>query len=324
MLLNKTEFHHQSIEKVKRLWHLYILDENPAQFEAEFSTLANNLLMIGTGRHEMYRSRNEFLEGMSQDQIEAHDIQFELQDEWYEVQDISDTVCIVYGSIWAREKVSPGQTVFVDMEGSRFTVVCLNTEQGVEVCSVHHSMPYADQGADEYYPKTLSLLAKELERKVELDSMTGFYSRFYMEKYVTKIMKDNDGYFFVIDLDEFKHINDTKGHLIGDQVIIEFANTLKKIASPTTLLGRMGGDEFAIWDFDIRSKSEAESKFNELSLACKKITDRLGVLVSCSAGVVFCSHTDENFSSIYAKADKALYHAKSTGKRQLHWFNEGN
>ena len=58
------------------------------------------------------------------DQVEARDIQFELQDEWYEAQRITDDVCLVYGGIWIREKSTPGKPVLIDMEGSRFTVVC--------------------------------------------------------------------------------------------------------------------------------------------------------------------------------------------------------
>ena len=83
--------------------------------------------MIGTGRHEFYKNRDDFLKGMTADQVEARDIQFELQDDWYEAQRITDDVCLVYGGIWIREKSTPGKPVLIDMEGSRFTVVCRDT-----------------------------------------------------------------------------------------------------------------------------------------------------------------------------------------------------
>lgn len=322
MTLRKKDFHKRSIDKVKKLWHLYILGENPTMLEKELNDLSDHLVMIGTGSHEFYQSKEAFLSGMSQDQMEARTIKFELQDEWYEVQDINETVCMVYGGIWAREKVLPGQTVFVDMQGSRFTILCQDTDNGVQVCSIHHSMPYMDQGSDEYYPKTLSTLAKELEQKVEVDRMTSFYSRYYMEKHVTDAIKDNDGYFFALDLDDFKHINDTKGHLMGDLVIIEFANSLRNIFSSSALFGRMGGDEFAVWDTQIASAIDAENRFNQLLKACEMITDKLNTQITCSAGIVFSHHETRDFSYIYQKADQALYQAKALGKKQLHWVDE--
>lgn len=319
MLSKKLDFHNRSIEKVKRVWHLYLLGENPAQFEVELSAIPDNLVMIGTGRAELYQSRDAFLSGMREDQIEARDIEFELHDEWYEVQDISDTVCVVYGSIWVREKIMPGQTIFVDMEGSRFTMVCRDTEHGVELCSIHHSMPYIDQGSDEYYPKTLSSLAKELEDKVKLDGMTELYRRDYMEQLVSQAISRSGGYFLALDLDDFKNINDTMGHLIGDQAIREFADILRSVASPNALLGRMGGDEFAVWDPEIKSNSEVESRFSNILMACEDITSKLGIKVTCSVGVVFCRGGSENFTSIYRRADQALYHAKALGKKRLFW-----
>ena len=317
MMSNKQDFHNRAVEKVRLLWHLYLLGENPTQLEVEFSSLPDDLLMIGTGLHEMYQTRDAFLSGMSQDQMEGRDIQFELHDEWYETQDISDTVCVVYGSIWARERVLPGQTIFVDMQGSRFTIVCRDTEHGVELCSIHHSMPYADQGSDEYYPKTLSTLARELEQKVELDRMTELYSRYYMEQHVSQAMRLSDGYFLVLDLDDFKNINDSHGHLVGDQVIREFAAVLRSVASPNALLGRLGGDEFAVWDSELQSASEAKAKFDSLLKACAEITSKLGIGVTCSAGIIFSRHNSEDFTKIYHRADQALYEAKAQGKARL-------
>ena len=174
-----TEFQKRAIESVKRIWRLYVVNLKPEELESSFRMLPEDFLMIGTGRHEFYKNRDDFLKGMTADQVEARDIQFELQDDWYEAQRITDDVCLVYGGIWIREKSTPGKPVLIDMEGSRFTVVCRDTPGGVQICNVHHSMPYLDQGEDEYYPKSLASLANEavqksraLEHRMELDHMT--------------------------------------------------------------------------------------------------------------------------------------------------------
>ena len=133
-----TEFQIRAIESVKRIWRLYVVNLKPEELESSFRMLPEDFLMIGTGRHEFYKNRNDFLKGMTADQVEARDIQFELQDDWYEAQRITDDVCLVYGGIWIREKSTPGKPVLIDMEGSRFTVVCRDTPGGVQICNVHH------------------------------------------------------------------------------------------------------------------------------------------------------------------------------------------
>lgn len=321
-----SDFHRRAMDKVRRLWHLYVVNENPDQMERELASLPADLLMIGTGRHELYKCREEFLRGMMADQTEARDIQFELQDEWYDVQAISTDVCVVYGSIWAREKVTPGKAVLVDMEGSRFTVVCRDTGSGVEICTVHHSMPYADQGEDEFYPKSLASLANEalkktkaLERRVEMDHMTELYNRVYMERRVTQAIGRENGCFFAIDLDEFKRVNDTMGHLAGDQVIREFARALKRAFVPSAILGRMGGDEFAVWDSAVSGREEAEGRFAALAESCRTLSEGIGTHVSCSAGIAFSGRAGEDFTALYQRADRALYRAKSLGKGRFCW-----
>lgn len=321
-----SDFHRRAMEKVRLLWHLYIVNEEPDRLERELEALPADLLMIGTGRHEFYKRRAEFLRGMTDDQTEARDIQFELQDEWYDVQEISADVCVVYGSIWAREKVTPGKAVLVDMEGSRFTAVCRATGQDVEICTIHHSMPYADQGEDEFYPKSLASLANEavkktkaLERRVEMDHMTELYNRVYMEWHVSQAIRRENGYFFAIDLDEFKRVNDTMGHLAGDRVIQEFARALKRVFAPSAILGRMGGDEFAVWDSAVANRAEAEERFAALSASCRELSQRLGAHVSCSAGIALGYRTGEEFTALYQRADRALYRAKSQGKERFCW-----
>lgn len=100
MVQQYSAFHIKAMEKVRRLWHIYIVNLEHGELEKELSSLPEDLLMIGTGRHELYKSLDEFAAGMTEDQLEARDIQFELQDEWYDVREITDDVCVVFGSIW--------------------------------------------------------------------------------------------------------------------------------------------------------------------------------------------------------------------------------
>ena len=258
----QSEFCKKAIEKVRNLWHLYIINHEPDQLERGLYGLPGNLLMIGTGRHEFYKNREEFLRGITADQLEARNIQFELQDEWYEAQEITGDVCVVYGSIWVREKSAPGKAVLVDMEGSRFTVVCRDTANGVQTL-----VSLANEAIQR---------SKALEQRVELDHMTGLYSRVYLEHHVRQRLIKEAGYFFSVDLDDFKSVNDSMGHLAGDKVIREFSQLLKKIFGTSAIIGRMGGDEFAVWDSTLREKSMAGMRFLALTEGCRALSGKEG------------------------------------------------
>lgn len=326
MSKKESDFHNRAIQAVKCLLGMYIANQEPEDFINAVEEFPDNFLTVGTGRHEFYKNKKEFLIGLSADQKEARDVQFELQDEWYEVQEISRDVCVVYGSIWVREKSTPGKSVLIDMEGSRLTVVCLDTVKGVRICSIHHSMPYLDQGEDEYYPKSLASLADEaikrskaLEYLVELDYMTELYNRVCMEQHVDQAMKGENGYFFCIDLDDFKCVNDSLGHLAGDQTIKAFARLLRKSFADHAIIGRMGGDEFAVWDSTIQDDNTAMKHFQTLIEGCCSLSEKIGISVNCSAGIAFSHPSDEGFTALYKRADQAMYCAKRKGKGCICW-----
>ena len=269
-------------------------------------------MVFGTGHHELYESREAFVAGMMADQVEARDITFEILDEWYAVQTVTDDVCVVYGTIWVRERETAGKAAFVEMD-SRFTVVCRDTPRGVEICNVHHSMPYLEQGDGEYYPKTLAGLAEEalrrtaaLEHRVELDSMTELYNRAGAERHIARAMAEEDGVFFMLDLDDFKAVNDTLGHPQGDRVIRGFADLLRQVFGPGGIVGRMGGDEFAVWAGGLDRKA-AEARFAALAEGCGVLSGRIGAAFCCSAGCAQAGPGGESFAGLYGRADRALY-----------------
>lgn len=313
-------------EAVKRFWHIYLLSKNPEEIETLIKRLREDLVVIGTGRHEIYQSLEAFNHGLTKEQAELDALDFEIIDEWYEVQPISNDVCVVYGAIWIREKESVGKTVFIEVE-SRFSVVCRLTESGFLVCNIHQSIPHIDQADGEFYPKTISLLAEEaleknrkLERRIELDPMTELLNRISIEKRVSQALCKQDGTFLIFDLDDFKSINDSLGHFTGDQVICAFTQLLRDIAEPDVILGRMGGDEFAAWiggDSDILRTEQLSST---LLSRCGEIGRAFGLDFNCSIGMYHADADTVDFNTLYRQADLALYRAKREGKGTARWI----
>lgn len=89
-----------------------------------------------------------------------------------------------------------------------------------------------------------------MEQKAERDSLTDLYNKAKMHKLVEKHIQqadDTEGAFLIIDIDDFKTINDTCGHLYGDEVLIKIANTILISAGMEDYAGRIGGDEFCVF-----------------------------------------------------------------------------
>lgn len=167
---------------------------------------------------------------------------------------------------------------------------------------------------------------KALELRASKDVLTSLWNRNYMEKYLDRMRYDQvRGSFLLLDLDNFKKINDTYGHMVGDEVLVRFANVLKANLQKDEAACRIGGDEFVVVLL-----SDAEDE--ELIPRIEKIIDEVNVQVnvakmeykdvSVSVGVALIPEDGEDFQTLYNLADKALYHVKQNGKCGYHFYND--
>ncbi|MEG0265378.1 MAG: diguanylate cyclase [Erysipelotrichaceae bacterium] len=167
--------------------------------------------------------------------------------------------------------------------------------------------------------------AQQLKLETQLDPLTGLYNKVATRSIVDRILKedfDKKHVLVMIDVDNFKGVNDTLGHLFGDAVLMEVFTKLKKMFRAQDILGRVGGDEFLVFIRDIKDVSVAYKKAGEICKAFKKtyIGDKQDYQISCSVGIVFSNEKD-NFDDLFNKADIALYQAKENGKDRFHAYN---
>lgn len=164
---------------------------------------------------------------------------------------------------------------------------------------------------------------KELLLKATVDGLTGLYNRNYFIELAEKEldMKDHDRYISLIflDIDNFKRVNDTYGHLVGDLVLKEFAATIAKIVGDRGIIGRIGGEEFAII---LPNRNETES-YNIAEEIRKQVEDnKIGISeneqinYTVSIGITSTNSSVANFQNLYKFADLALYQSKTTGKNK--------
>ncbi|ARB93015.1 PAS domain-containing protein [Legionella longbeachae] len=150
-----------------------------------------------------------------------------------------------------------------------------------------------------------------------IDDLTGAFNRRYMISYLNEILKynnrkNNNVGFLLIDVDDFKKVNDTKGHLSGDKILINLVKTCKEVFRDSDLICRIGGDEFAII-MPGATTTVIELKAEELVESLKQLSSPIKV----SIGGTTLDDFDIQFDDIMMRADSALYEVKLNNKGGL-------
>ena len=174
--------------------------------------------------------------------------------------------------------------------------------------------------------ETLAKALKSLKEDAIRDPLTGLYNRRFLQDYLPRelLRAAREGFrvaVIMLDLDHFKRVNDTKGHGVGDFVLIEIASLLKRHIRGSDIACRYGGEEFTLVLPNATAQS-ARNRAEEICAAVRKESDRL-IGVTASLGVaIFPTHAEEPESLLRA-ADRALYEAKGRGRDQVRVFSRG-
>ena len=152
------------------------------------------------------------------------------------------------------------------------------------------------------------------------DFFTGLLNKRACKEYVSDAIASNKDMHYVamIDIDDFKNINDTYGHLYGDKVILKVASIINSTLNGRGIVGRFGGDEFFIFTNWINTESQLRSILTSLK---QKVRDEMsqgenGCIVTLSIGVCQYPDNGSDYDTLVNKADKCLYIAKNKGKNR--------
>ncbi len=157
-----------------------------------------------------------------------------------------------------------------------------------------------------------------LHQQRDTDELTGLLNRFAFEREVQHYIETSNqsAFFIIIDLDDFKPINDEYGHAVGDEVLHAVAEKMRESFRENDYLARLGGDEFVVFVPTWSSQAMAAEGINAFLEQVTTITmpdhDRLSV--SASAGFARYPSDGATFIELYRNADLALYRAKRTAK----------
>ncbi|HEX9026119.1 MAG TPA: diguanylate cyclase [Clostridium sp.] len=162
--------------------------------------------------------------------------------------------------------------------------------------------------------------AEELLFKAQRDSLTGIYNKgsthSMIEAYIKSQGLNVNGALFMIDVDNFKAINDNLGHLAGDSVLTGISLMISEVFNENAIVGRIGGDEFVVYLKNISSEEFLYKKADDLLKGFRKkfIGESSDYKVSGSIGIAKYPEHGKSFEELFINADKAVYLAKSKGK----------
>ncbi|MBQ9504045.1 MAG: diguanylate cyclase [Lachnospiraceae bacterium] len=167
---------------------------------------------------------------------------------------------------------------------------------------------------------------KDIELSTKTDALTGLWDRSFLEERVGNYLANNhSGVLIMLDMDNFKYVNDTFGHITGDSMLIRFSTALRSMIRNEDIVSRVGGDEFCIFMTGNISRLECEKKatriLEHLETVFRDIS-QINQCVTVSMGIAIAPDDGEDFITLYKKADAALYHVKKNGKNGFYFYGE--
>lgn len=299
------------------LWQKYLVER---RYDILGEVVDGQISVIGTGAHEVSRNLEEFIVSMGHESTEW-DGTFLIKSQWYQTVELSDEISLVFGELVAKEDAEDG--ILYDVR-FRFSAVLRRDGDGWRLVHMHQSVPDPNQALDEFFPhRMVEENGQQIIYNLRHDSMTGLLNRRYLKETAARMMAtDPNGRMLMMDIDDFKQLNDTFGHPFGDRVLILFAQSLK-FSFAQGVLGRVGGDEFVVYIPGRMSREECEGLLQAFKKDWKDSQDSLKLPfdITTSIGVSESTEAVNTYDQVWKKADDALYLAKKSGKNKICYDN---
>lgn len=164
-----------------------------------------------------------------------------------------------------------------------------------------------------------------LFEQMQRDVTTGLYNKAATQDHIRDLLSQSPGgrfAFFILDIDNFKRVNDCFGHVMGDAVLCEFSHTIRAQFQDSDVVGRIGGDEFAVF-LSVAGREDAEKQAQALAAALDRDMQQGSCYcrVTASIGVSLSPEDGCDFETLYRNADTALYQTKERGKNGYTFYS---
>ena len=309
-------------QETEQLWKIYF-STDPVQKRTILDMLDPECVVIGTGGDELYHQLSDFVPAMEQEFAEQ--VEFQFKDFWCREKRLNENLYLTYGGIhiWWE---SPDQKILIDMD-SRYTMLYRRRGERWKVVHIHHSVPNEDQMEGEFYPKTLVTQVQEAQDEAahmrilaQRDGLTGLYNYRALEKQWSQW--DAPGsWFFLLDIDDFKRVNDTFDHMKGNEVLRQVARVMQDTVRTGDKVFRLGGDEFGLLCGSIGSEDEARCLVMRLLRNMNAAGSGQAFWTGVSIGGT-AVRLGEALERMLSRADEALYERKRTKKNGYQFYGD--
>jgi len=182
-----------------------------------------------------------------------------------------------------------------------------------------------------FYNRTkFSVESEDLQNKADTDQLTDLYNKMATERLIKEYLegdgKNSSCVLFVIDIDNFKKINDTMGHAFGDSVLSQLGHQIRAWFRVNDIVGRIGGDEFMVFIKNVKNPDIAKKEGQRIMQFFEgfHVGEYTKYSPTASVGGAVYPTDAKDFESLYKAADKAVYKAKRAGKNRVAFYGDAN
>lgn len=172
--------------------------------------------------------------------------------------------------------------------------------------------------------------SESLQNKADTDLLTDLYNKIATERMIKEYLsgegKEHVSMLFVLDVDDFKKINDTRGHAFGDQVLSQLGHEIRAWFRVNDIVGRIGGDEFMIFIKDVKDPEVIKREGSRIMQFFEgfNVGEYTKYSPTASVGGAVYPNDADDFESLYKAADKAVYKSKKEGKNRVSFYSDLN
>ncbi|MCD8278382.1 sensor domain-containing diguanylate cyclase/phosphohydrolase [Enterocloster citroniae] len=172
------------------------------------------------------------------------------------------------------------------------------------------------------------MAAQELKARAERDTLTRLYNKASARQRIEYLLanreKPEGAALFIIDIDNFKMVNDQYGHMFGDAVLTKIASQLSRLFRSSDIVSRIGGDEFMALLQGVLGDEQVKMVAGRILECFDRVLEELPreCSITSSIGIAVCPRDGDDFQTLFQRADVALYHAKACGKNQYQIYDQ--